>query len=428
MEYISDLTGNVSFELCFPGENDGYDIQHFNNNMMQIANKVNTNLVNPYHLIPKKIDGLSLNEGYSFNRATNTLTVDCGLLVHEGCVLMFLITDSIRMTPTNPAIPLKISINDVSYPVYKTDVPLTSASEFYFKDNTIYLSYLEKFFDNSGETTVEAYRWNLIEVSSWKKGTMEPVSWANGTDTELAIMLRSHYQGLIDIHEYWAVGDERDVALTAINTLDSSTTDHDIQERYAAGLVVTFVLMDAQGYDSSAFIVGQKDIIPFPEQINIGHIGMNCSNTNTGGWTECDRRRWLNSAYKNALPYEFRNLFKEFAAYNAVVGSNGIDIAMSFETFSLPSETEVFGETHVSYMGRDFNIHESTAYEGRQFEYYETASNRIKSERNSSFKSTWSLRTHCFDDAISFKTVDGYGEVKTSEAQLYPNLAPFGCI
>jgi len=43
------------------------------------------------------------------------------------------------------------------------------------------------------------------------------VSFASGTDQELADMLAAHYAGDIDIHDYWSVGDTRTVSLSAMD-------------------------------------------------------------------------------------------------------------------------------------------------------------------------------------------------------------------
>ena len=43
------------------------------------------------------------------------------------------------------------------------------------------------------------------------------VTWASGTDQEIADMVATHDAGLLNLQDYWAVGQERDVNLTKMS-------------------------------------------------------------------------------------------------------------------------------------------------------------------------------------------------------------------
>ena len=43
------------------------------------------------------------------------------------------------------------------------------------------------------------------------------VTWADGTYDEIKAMLSAHYAGIIDISDYWSVGDTRTIPISAIS-------------------------------------------------------------------------------------------------------------------------------------------------------------------------------------------------------------------
>lgn len=107
------------------------------------------------------------------------------------------------------------------------------------------------------------------------------VSWADGTDEQLAAMLQAHYEGKLNIYDYWSVGDTRRVHLSAMSV--SGYESHAEQD-------VEFTLMDtaltgirAADNASLVFVVGMKDAL-------FEKAYMNGGNTNTGGWNASLRR------------------------------------------------------------------------------------------------------------------------------------------
>lgn len=232
------------------------------------------------------------------------------------------------------------------------------------------------------------------------------VTWADGTDAEIAAMLEAHYAGLIDVTAIWDVGDERVVSLSAMEATGVGES-HVAQD-------VTMVLMNVGGKTltgggTCAFIVGQKH--------SLNEKGyMNSSNTNSGGWDSCARRTWCNSVYKNALPSTLVGIFKQHQ--NITANGSSSSTATSSDYFALPSEKEVFGST--SYAN-------STAEASNtQFKYYKTSSNRIKNVNGSA--DIWWERSPFGGYSSAFCYVNSRGNASNSNASDNYGLAPFGVI
>ena len=235
------------------------------------------------------------------------------------------------------------------------------------------------------------------------------VTWAAGTDAEIASMVEAADKGLITLSDYWTVGDERSVSLSAMAATG-------VGESHAAQ-TAKFVLMNAGGKDlvtatesgrtTCSFVVGLKDCLN-----EAGH--MNSSDTNANGWDGCARRTWCNSVFRNAIPSALRGIFKQHKN-KASAGSGSSTIKTSNDYFALPAEIEVFGTRSYSASG-----------EGSQFKYYETASNRIKNANGSA--AHWWERSPHSSYSTYFCIVHSSGYATGTSASYAYGLAPFGCI
>ena len=205
---------------------------------------------------------------------------------------------------------------------------------------------------------------NGVQIIGTKKGVP---TWADGTDAEIAEALTRHYNNEIDLNDYWSVGDERVVHLSAIE----ATSDYDAQPAQD----ITLVLVNAggrtlttpiNGHTECAFVVGQKDCLSgkgrFADSNNDNYGWMTPSNISSA------IRTWLNSNYINALPATLSDIFKSHvipycATYIAttVLTDNSI--------VSLPARKEIIGTDNSSDKA-------SSSYE--QLAYYQDTSNRIK--------------------------------------------------
>lgn len=240
------------------------------------------------------------------------------------------------------------------------------------------------------------------------------VTWSSGTDDEVRQMLKAHYAGLIDIHDYWTIGDERTVSLSA---MAASYADeiHNAQD-------VTMVLMNVggktlnpsiNGRTKCAFIVGQKNVL----YDRSGHMN---SSTYGGGWASARRRSWCNNTYKGAIPSTLRDIFKQFV--NVTANGNGSTTSNTNDYFALPSEKEVFGT--VTYAN-------ATAEENNSmFQYYAISSNRIKysGDNSSTTRSWWERSPRNGDSNNYYCRVLESGSASYSHPTNSHYLAPFGVI
>ena len=234
------------------------------------------------------------------------------------------------------------------------------------------------------------------------------VTWAGGTDEEIVKMVQLADEGKINLSDYWAVGDTRTVHLSAMSATNVGET-HAEQD-------VELVLMHQGGYklaDGSTcnFVVGQKD--------SLSEAGyMNSTDTNSGSWDGSARRAWCNNEYKNAMPASLSPIFKQFKTITATEYNVGTT-TISLDYFAFPAEIEFFGSRGFS------NSIESGLF---QFDWYKTASNRIKKLGISGSSYDWWERSPFYASSDSFCQVKDDGFPYNDVADDALGLAPFGCI
>ena len=253
-------------------------------------------------------------------------------------------------------------------------------------------------------TTTQAITIRLVKI----------VTWAGGTDEEIVAMVKAADRGEINLSDYWAVGDTRTVRLSAMSNTGVGES-HSAQE-------VDLVLMHAGGYTLNAavasgrtkcsFVVGLKDSLT-----EAGY--MNSSNTNSGSWNGSARRTWCNNVFRNAIPSTLRAIFKQFKTVTAQT-YNGSTNQTSVDYFALPAEREIFDAR---------NYCNQTEYNALfQFDYYKTASNRVKKLGKTGAASIWWERSPSYYRSTYFCYVNSNGNATDNGASYPCGLAPFGCI
>ena len=249
----------------------------------------------------------------------------------------------------------------------------------------------------------------LVTLSQLKRvQTLKIVSWADGTDEEIAAMVAAADAGQINLSDYWKSGDTRTVHLSAM-----AGSVPNASESYAAQ-DVQFVLTDPGHYTLASgkkcsFVVLQKDGLK-------EHGVMNLQGISEGGWDQCPRRTWCNSVYRNAIPSTLRGIFKQFTTY-AANGTGSSSVASS-DYFALFSEKEVFGSTTYA--------NSSAESKNSQLTWFKTSSNRIKRVNGSAY--TWWERSPYSGNSNSFCSVTYSGDADWYSAYYSLGLAPFGCI
>ena len=252
--------------------------------------------------------------------------------------------------------------------------------------------------------------------------SVKTVTWAGGTDEEIVAMVEAADQGLINLSDYWAVGDTRTVQLSAMSATgvgeSQSAQEVDLVLMHAGGYELNEAV--ASGRTTCSFIVGQKDSLA-----NAGY--MNSSDTNSGSWDGSARRAWCNSVYKNALPSTLLPIFKQFKTITAQT-YNGSTNQESVDYFALPAAKEVFGgsATSAGSATSHSNLTEFNAL--FQFDYYKTASNRVKKLGKTGSANFWWERSPFCSDSAGSCVVSSGGAAYGSGASSSYGLAPFGCI
>lgn len=249
----------------------------------------------------------------------------------------------------------------------------------------------------------------LVTLSQLKRvSTVKIVSWADGTDEEIAAMVAAADAGRINLSDYWNEGDTRTVNLSAMSAA-SVGESHKAQS-------VQFVLTD-HGHFTLAngkpcnFVVLQKDCLN-----ENGY--MNPFSTNAGGWEASKRREWCNSTYRNAIPSTLRGIFKQFKVRTANGSDSGV--TESTDWFSLFSEKEVFGSTTYA--------NSSAESQNTQLNWFKTSSNRIKKNGMNGSAYYWWERSPRNRSSDRFCNVAYSGTADSWGANSTIGLAPFGCI
>lgn len=242
-----------------------------------------------------------------------------------------------------------------------------------------------------------AYEYNPLEI----------VTWADGTDEQIAAMVAAADAGKIDLADYWSAGDTRTVRLSAMSASSGTGEAHAAQD-------VQFVLTDPGHYTFANgkkcnFVVLQKDCLK-------EYGAMNTQTPYSGGWNSCPRRTWCNSVYRNAIPATLRPIFKQFTTYAA--NGTGSTSEASSDYFALFSEKEIFGSTT--------HANSSAESKNSQLTWFKTSSNRIKSVGGSA--GAWWERSPSNVSSYHFCRVNHSGIADWSYANYLFGLAPFGCI
>lgn len=262
--------------------------------------------------------------------------------------------------------------------------------------------------DNGKILTVVNGEWAAVKSST------KIVTWADGTDEEIAAMVAAADAGKINLADYWSVGDERTIQLSAMAATGVGES-HTAQE-------ATLVLMNVGGKTLAEATESGRTECSFVVGLNncLAETGyMNSSSTNSGSWSSSARRAWCNSVFREAIPSTIRGIFKQhknltIATYNGSTNQETVDY------FALPAEKEIFGSRTYS------NATEANALS--QFTYYATASNRAKKLGNSGSASRWWERSPGSSRSDYFCAVNSGGSANSRSASYTYGVAPFGVI
>ena len=246
--------------------------------------------------------------------------------------------------------------------------------------------------------------------------SVKTVTWAGGTDQEIADMVAAADAGVIKLADYWAVGDTRSVSLSAMSATG-------VGESHAAQ-TVEFVIMDTtcKGFTvtetgkTPSLIVGMKNCLTETGYMNYASSYKYAYNTN--GWSGSARRIWCNDTFYNAVPEAFRNLFKQFTWKQGKGSGNTSGLLETNDYFALAPEKAIFGSCTYSFSD------EAALYS--QWSWYQTSNNRVKTVNGSAY--LWWECSPYSGNSKSFCCVYSGGTANNGAASGTCGLAVFGCI
>lgn len=328
----------------------------------------------------------------------------------------------------------KLVMKESGYPTSPDDGTL-------LVDNTTRDKYKTTGFTKTGLTNYKKYYFALFPYSTdgvynYDSGNRllgEPtdglkfVTFAGGTDDEIAKMIQAHYNDQINIADYWAVGDTRTVHLSAMAAtgVNESHREQDVQ----------FVIGDFEhddlttpinGHSKAAITLLQKDCLVDAYNavnpiygVNNKEVGYMDHSSQPDNWKECARRTWCNNVYFKALPTTWQSMVKTVNK-KAFVGNYTSTIEIVQDKIFLAAVTEIFSSSSYANSG-----------EGTQYQYYKNATaNRYKMPKwtSDTVSSKYWGRSPYGGPNSGFCKVDYDGSENFTNSDSDLGLAPCVCI
>lgn len=268
--------------------------------------------------------------------------------------------------------------------------------------------------------------------------SLKIVTFADGTDEEIQAMVEAHYNGDINIQNYWAVGDIKEITLEAIASQTISGTSIKAHRKQTIKLVIGDFGHDSletnyKSHSNAAITILQKDcLMDSNSEVQDGNGWLDTERdmiseliSNRFGWKTSAIRTWLNNYYLKALPIIWQNMIKKVQK-QTTAGNNSTSFEYSYDWIFLPSEYEVFGSIKNAVRG-----------EGSQYKYYKISSNnvcklpRFGPEDQYKSQNYW-LRSPYKSSSTStnyrFCYVSWSGSVSDANESDYRGIAPCFCI
>lgn len=231
------------------------------------------------------------------------------------------------------------------------------------------------------------------------------VTFKDGTDEEIAAMLKAHYKGKINISDYWAVGNTRTIRLNSVANPKGSGSAWAAQN-------ITIVITEINHHDLATPIgtrtkaaitcqtreVVNNNINSYDDYKN-GHIYFNLKSAYVTDpskvhWSAIGMRTWSNDAFFNtAMPTGIKNMIKPIK--HNVLSTRGCSgttnngkpaiktTEEAIDKIFLPTYPEIFGNIANNFY---LSGETPTGEEGTQWRYYQTSANRVKYGNNNGIK------------------------------------------
>lgn len=234
------------------------------------------------------------------------------------------------------------------------------------------------------------------------------VDFATASWEEIASMLQRHYAGVINLADFWSIGDEKVISYSAMTTTG-------VSETHAAKSQKVKII----GFNHDTITGGTKAAITLQFSNGLGSPGyMHPTSTNIGGWSACNRRGWCNGTLFNALDDGLRELIKPVDKYYTI-GNGSKDIAAISDKCFLLSESEIMGSNTVL----------SVPGEGEQYDYFIGGDSLKKRQGDDvSGYDNWYTRSTNSANAKQYVYIESDGEVNSSDANGQYQIVPAFCI
>ena len=239
---------------------------------------------------------------------------------------------------------------------------------------------------------------------SWQDEKGPFVTFADGTWNEIRIMLEMHYAGIINIADYWAIGDEKVINLSDVEALQGYA---DFVSEREITLVIVGISHDELEHsineeNKAAVTVGLKECLCYGRLFSTAVIER--------GWVDTPLHEWCNVNFINALPNGLRSILKVVDKISFSWNGSVITLLTSDKCW-LVSTCEANIKTN----------EEPYSFEGTPYEFYKTQSNRAKGHK-------WWTRTINFGSSTGFKIITEDGSMAQYQTTSYLALLPHFCI
>lgn len=229
------------------------------------------------------------------------------------------------------------------------------------------------------------------------------VTFADGTWSEIKMMLDLHYAGELNIADYWSVGDEKTITLSAVEGIQDVVDP--VSERKITIVIIGInhddLTTPINGVGKAAITIGLKYPLNYGRIHNIDNIER--------GWIDMSIRTWCNDMFMNALPYELKSILKAVDKTSFSWNDGVITITTSDMCW------------FVSSYEADLNPFYPFTLEGNPYDFYKTQSNRMKEH-------PWWTRSINYGSSNSFKIITNEGTNGQYTVKSYRATLPHFCI
>lgn len=251
------------------------------------------------------------------------------------------------------------------------------------------------------------------------------VDFSGGTDEEIAKMLQAHYEGKINVSDYWSVGDIRKIHVNAVNnSADYKGGKHSEQDMNF--MIIGFDhddLTTSINNKTKAAITVQAEKIFGSSNGSIENLYILSSSSNTtdeNTWEELPVRTWLNTSFFDSLPMTLQPLIKNVDKKCLSTHTQLTTTITSDKIFWL-SYPEIKGKLTSFFYLRDSDPKD---YEGNQYDYYKIGYQQVYKKINNGNDdySDWWTRSPAYSEYDGYDPygyyngiIDKYGDFTGSD-------------